>query len=412
MEQLKQKPMRPKYLATLITILLVACDNSNDDSTPVTNVICNEATGLVAPLPVCSSTTPCTRVASELNVSEITTPVDTPECDSSVWDERLSQNVLGFTRHACIRRPAGASSSSTRPLVLWFHPGGNGSADLAATETDLINKSNAFDLTDDPNRPGFILVSVQGRNLRFPTAAPRDGHHHDFYFRDTDSPSTNPDIANADQLIDNIVQEGIVDTDRIYVMGWSNGAFFSQLYAIARNVTPTADGNVIAAASVFSAASPFGDISWDPFNEEVYTDNPSCSISTLDSDVPILIVYRTSDAAVACDAQQAMCFDTEPGYTTDAWISQATQAGLNVNGILLGGLESNTPVPLDAIATACTDYSNICPIGNCSNNPFGDNCLSIVNHARWPDGVYNNGGASGIDREIEMLEFLRNNPLP
>ena len=107
-----------------------------------------------------------------------------------------------------------------------------------------------------------------------------------------------------------------------------------------------------------------------------------------------------------------MCFDTEPGYVTDDWLTQATQNGLNVNGMRLGGLESNTPVPLDAIAGACTNYSASCPLGNCSNNPFGDACLSIVNHARWPDGVYNNAAASGMDREIEMLEFLKVNPLP
>jgi len=334
-----------------------------------------------------------------------------PNCNLQVWDERFTQDVLGFTRHACIHRPSGASNLSQRPLVIWLHPGGAGSADLAETETGLVKKADTFDITGDPARPGFILAAVQGRNLRFPTAAPRDGQHHDFYYRDLDSPSTNPDIANVDALIDAIVNEGIVDTNRIYITGWSNGAFFSQLYAIARNTTPTSGGNRVAAAAVFATASPFGDVSWDPFNETINDGSSSCELSIPSSTVPIHIVYRSSDAAVACDAVQAACFSTEPGYTTDEWITQATLAGLQVTGIRLGGLESGSAVSLDVGAPSCTDYSGGCPVGDCSTSPLGDTCLSIVNHARWPDGVYNNIPIVGVDREIDMLQFLKNNPL-
>ncbi|MBU1169657.1 MAG: hypothetical protein KKD44_08855 [Proteobacteria bacterium] len=340
----------------------------------------------------------------------IETPTMTPNCDLALWDERLTQTILGFTRHACIHRPPGVSISSKRPLLLWFHPGGDGSADLAATETDLINKADSFDLTGDPDRPGFILVSVQGRNLRFPTAKPRDGRHHDFYYRDLNSPSKNPDIANVDALIDDLVQEGMVDTDRIYVSGWSNGAFFSQFYAIARNTTPTGGGNRVAAAAVFASASPFGDISWDPFKETTNDGSSSCNMTIPASTVPIQIIYRSSDGAVACDAVQAMCFSTEPGYTTDQWIAQATEVGLHITAVRLGGIESGSVASLDAIAPECTDYSGGCPIGDCDTAPFGDVCLSIVNHARWPDGVYNRP-PDGIDREIDMLQFLKNNPL-
>lgn len=392
-----------------VSLLLVSCGGSSSPQTP--DALCNTSTGLRAPLPACSSSTVCTRVASELNLAMIDTPTITPNCNLAVWDERLTQNILGFTRHACIHRPPGASSTSLRPLLLWFHPGGNGSADLAETETDLINKADAFNLTGDPARLGFTLVSVQGRNLRFPTAESRDGQHHDFYYRDLESPSTNPDIANVDALIDTIVQEGIVDTNRIYVGGWSNGGFFSQLYAIARNTTPTVGGNRVAAAAVFATANPFDDVSWDPFNEIMNDGSSSCGIATPSSTVPIYIVYRSSDAAVACDDLQATCFSTEPGYTTDQWITQATQAGLQVTGIRLGGLESGSPVALDAISANCTDYSGGCPTGGCDTAPLGDTCLSIVNHARWPDGAYNNFPFTGIDRENDMLQFLSNNSL-
>lgn len=340
----------------------------------------------------------------------INTPVSVPDCVPGSWDERFSQNIMGFTRYACIRRPPGASVASPRPLVLWFHPGGAGGADLAASETGLTDKADTFDLTGDSSRPGFILVSIQGRNLRFPTQAPRDGLHHDFYFRDLGVPSKNPDMANADALIDVLVQEGIVDTDRIFVTGWSNGGFFAQLYAIARHETPTTGGNRVAAAAVYSAASPFGDIRWDPFNEVLLSGGSSCEIPVPTSSAPILIVYRTSDAAVPCDDFQAGCFAAEPGYTVENWITEAKQAGLNVTGLLIRGLESGAGGPLDEETFQCTEFPGGCPVGNCTIAPPTDACLSLVNHQRWPDGVYNNFPFTGMDREVDMLEFLRNHP--
>lgn len=406
--------MRTALSLILLAGCLTACgggsSKKDDDSSAPPVALCQSATGLRAPLPACSPDTVCTRVASELAVASIDTSTIVPSCDVSVWDERLTRDVLGFTRHACIVRPAGTSAASPRPLLLWFHPGGAGSADLAATETDLVNKAKAFDLSGDPARPGFILVSVQGRNLRFPTAAPRDGQHHDFYYRDLNVPSSNPDIANVDSLIDELVAQGIVDLDRIYVSGWSNGGFFSQLYAIARHSTPTAGGNRVAAAAVFAAASPFGDVSWDPFNEVANDGSSSCETTLAASTVPIQVVYRASDAAVACDAVQAMCFSTEPGYTVDQWIPQASAFGIQLTGLPLGGLESGAAVAIDATAPGCTDYSGGCPVGDCGTVPFGDTCLSIVNHARWPDGVYNNPPV-GSDRELDMLGFLKTHPL-
>jgi poly(3-hydroxybutyrate) depolymerase len=318
--------------------------------------------------------------------------------------------VLGFTRHACIYRPSGASTTSKRPLILWFHPGGDGSADLAGSETGLLAKAESYDLTGDPTRPGFILVSVQGRNLRFPTAAPRDGQHHDFYYRDLRSPSSNPDIANTDTLIDTMVQEGMVDTSRIYVAGWSNGGFFGQLYAIARGATATAGGNRIAAAAVFAAADPFAGISYDPFNETSVSDGAACGLAAYPvSDTPILIVYRTADSGVACDAMQAACFAAEPGHTTTQWLTDASQAGLQVHGLLISGLE--TGAAFDLNATTCTDYSSACPTGDCTTVPLSHACLSLVNHLRWPDGAYNNP-PSGTDHEVDMLQFLAAHPRP
>ena len=404
-----------RYLAAaLTTVLLASCGGGGgggDEAPPDggTTSPCAAQTGLSSPLPACTPATPCTRVAPELDIVSITSPTDIPSC-ASPWSQHHTQNVLGFTRHACIYRPPGASALSRRPLILWFHPGGAGSADLAGSETGLLAKAASYDLTADVSRPGFILVSVQGRNLRFPTAAPRDGQHHDFYYRDLRSPSANPDIANADALIDALVAENLVDPNRIYVAGWSNGAFFSQLYAIARHDTATPGGSRVAAAAVFAAANPFAGISWDPFQETSAVDGDACGLTTYPvSDVPIFIVHRTADSAVACDAAQAECFATEPGYTTTQWLTDANLAGLSVQGLLVGGLEAGAA--LDADATACTDFGAACPVGDCSTAPLSDACLSLVNHLRWPDSVYNRP-PNGIDREVDMLEFLATHPRP
>ncbi len=318
---------------------------------------------------------------------------------------------MGASRHACLLRPANSSSSSQRPLVVWFHPGGAGSADTLDSETQLLVKSAAFDLTNDASRPGFTLLSIQGRNLRFPTLAPRDGHHHDFYYRELSSPSANPDVAAADAFIDAVVLEGIVDASRIYVMGWSNGAFFAQLYAIARHTTTTPEGNRVASASVFAAASPFDDVRWDVFdNEPLDVNDTSCKLADIPASlVPIQILYRTADAAVACNSVQAVCFKTEPGYNTEKWISDASNR-LQIRGLRIGGIESNIGVTQDTDALVCTDYSLVCPVVDCLQDAFGDGCLSLVNHLRWPDGIYGNS-SSTRDRETDMLLFLKNNSL-
>lgn len=402
-----------------VALALVGCGSGNSGGAgntpaptpPVASSSCNSSTGLREPLPECSPETPCTRVASELGVPMINTSEVIPACDSQSWDERLTLTVMGASRHACIIRPSQASSISRRPLVVWFHPGGAGSADTVELETQLLSKAPVFDLTNDVSNPGFILLSIQGRNLRFPTASPRDGHHHDFYHRDLNSPSANPDIANADAFIDAIVEEGIVNTDRIHVMGWSNGAFFAQLYAIARHTTTTPGGNRIASAAVFSAASPFDDVSWDVFDDEALDgDDTSCKLPDIPvSSVPVLMVYRTSDAAVACNSVQSSCFQTEPGYDTEQWISDASNR-IQIQGLRIGGIEPSAVVAQDTDAFMCSDFSLNCPVVNCQQDPNGDGCLSLINHLRWPDGIYGSA-SSGVDREIDMLQFLKDNSL-
>lgn len=254
--------------------------------------------------------------------------------------------------------------------------------------TSVRAKAERFDLSGDPARPGFALLSIQGRNLHYPTFNPRDGHHHDFYYRDLASPSTNPDLANLDRLIDDLTADGRIDPTRIYLMGWSNGGFFSQMAAIARHDRPTPGGHRVAAAAVFTAA--------DPFNNTSEEQSPSCRLDPYPtSTVPTLVVSRACDV-VACDQTQAdglrrQGFVTEPGHVVAPWIARLrTVVGdPNVNWRIVTGTGQLTE--------ACTAPAFCTP------------SIATLNHLRWPDGV---ADGSGIDHEAAMLEFLRDHPLP
>jgi hypothetical protein len=233
--------------------------------------------------------------------------------------------------------------------VVWFHGGGEGAATIE--QTLLLDRAVDTQLSGVAGRLGFHLLAVHGRRIFYPTAHDRHGeYHHDFYYRDLASPSTNPDVANADAWIDSMVASGTVDPKRIYIMGWSNGAFFGQLYSVARHDTATPGGARVAAASVFAAGDPFQDIARDPFSDQPWGHIPTCRLKTYPaSDVPILIVYRTCDAATACGPSDEACFGADPGYVISDWVSVAPSLGLTgVQGHLINGIEAGDGLDSDA----------------------------------------------------------------
>ncbi len=355
---------------------------------------CNPVTGLDRPLPNCAEAV-CDRPAAGLGVEVVTGATEVPLCRTSPgWGRPLFDDgpPLEFDgpgapiRYACLYEPPGTGPGSPRPLVVFLHGGGGGMADDVYDHTSLRSKAPDFDLSGDPARPGFILVSVQGRNLRYPTAAPRDGHHHDFYHRDLASPSSNPDIAFLDRLIDHLVAGGHVDPERIHIMGWSNGAFFAQMYGIARHGVATPGGNRVASVAVFSGA--------DPFNGIRQGESPSCRLDPYPgSHLPIFLISRSCDL-VACDAEQQAAWNLSlppnPGQVVTEWqAALALKVGdPDVEVVLVNGL--GEPVP------ACTPA------------PFCTLEIATINHLRWPDGV---DDGSGLDHEPVMLDFLRAHPL-
>jgi len=360
----------------------------DDDSGPAAE--CDPAIGAVEPLLACSASAPCTRLPSMDDRESVEVETEVPSCATSAEDRpgfddgpaAVRTDADGIDRHTCVFVPDGASSASPLPLLLFMH-GAYGSADDVYDATSLRSKAEGFDLSGDPARPGFVLLSVQGRNLHWPTADPRDGAHHDVFHRDLAAPSANPDVHNLDLLIDALVEQGAVDPERVYVAGWSNGGFFAQLYAIARHEQPTPGGNLVAAAAVFSAA--------DPFHEARAGQEPSCRLDPYPtSTVPIMVVSQACDL-VACDEAQAEDLEASgvpvaPGFVVETWMEDLAS--------LVGDHDASWRI-VDGFgqpAEACTGPALCGP------------AIATLGHVRWPDGI---ADGSGIDHEADMLAFLR-----
>ena len=396
-------PFRPIAATGVLAIfLLMGCSGSGGGSSqstppPPPPPPAPPATGLPSALAVCSTANPCTRPAPGLGGGPIVTPSFMPVCRTQEAGRPLRDDgppvhrvdETGVDRYACRYQPPETVPGARYPLVVFLHGGGTGTATSIYDFTSLRLKAESFALGDAASPTGFFLLSIQGRNLHYPTGGDRDGRHHDFYFRDLRSPSANSDIANLDLQIDTLVATGRIDPRRIYVIGWSNGGFFGQMYAIARHVTPTPGGNRVAAVVPYTAG--------DPFNNTNRNQVPSYQLDPYPtSTVPIFLVSRACDI-VACSAAQSQAFETmgfltEPGHIVETWALRDLPTKVrnpNVWWRIVGG--------------------NGLVAGGCSPSAICTPEIGLLNHLRWPDGV---ADGSGADHEGAMLEFLRAHPLP
>ena len=372
---------------------------------------CNSQTGLTVPVRPCSQDFPCVDLLSTYTargIYVISTQTDIPVCYTCEEDLFLSvtgcsyggrgnfddrgtgspqswTDADGTERYWCEFRPAGTSVSSKRPLLIYI-PGSGGSANDIYDRTLLRAKAVDYDnLSGESARTGFILVSVQGRNLHWPTEDPQDGSKFDSLHRDMD---TNRDVAFFDHLIDSIIDEGVADPDRIYLTGWSNGARFAAFYGLIRHENPTPGGNYVAAIAAYSGG--------DPFENITASQAPSCKLDPYPrSTLPFLLISRNCDAVACCQDQYdyftAQGWTMAPGNQVEEWVSTLTTdiGDTNVQWMTIG---------YDGTETAsCLATPSPCTTG-----------MALRNHFCWPDGVSDDGGN---DREEDMLEFLRNNPL-
>jgi predicted esterase len=370
---------------------------------------CNGTSGLTAPICTCGAAAPCSCETVEFcdrfcpDGGTMTSSLDLPACKTSTacggkhltfddgppltWDDGAQQRAY------CLYSPPAASATSQRPLVVFVHGAGGGAEDVYDA-TSLRAKAPAFDLVGGGTRTGFFLASDQGRNIPNPNgdlgAAPR----HDIYFRDLSTNSQNPDVRAIDHIIDSTASGGAVDPARIYLVGWSNGAFFSALYAVARYATPTPGGFRVAGAAVFAGG--------DPFQDPVASEEGACSASPVPrAATAIYLIHRTCDSAVGCDAAQQAQFSNPPGYDVTDWgKTLANEVGATVEDVVLSaeGLQVST----------CDDDFMLCT-----------NAAGLVNHVSWPDGLATEDSKLGNDWEGTsvfqtpgMLGFLAAHPHP
>lgn len=356
---------------------------------------CDPGVGLRDPVSACSAAAPCTALLPtyarlDPPVDRIDTESDEPTCATGelgtrtghpVYDDGPARSFVapgGVTRYWCEARPPGAGASNPRPLVIYV-PGSGGHGGSVYDTSLLRDKQPTFDLSDKPAAPGYVLASIQPRNLHWPTSDPQEGTKSDSQYRDLGSPSMNPDIAFLDHIIDSLVTEGVVDPLRIYVMGWSNGARFALFYGIARHETATPGGYRVAAVANFSGGDPFAPTTFA---------EPDCQAAPYPtSSIPYYLVSRACDA-IACNEAQDL--GIVPGNVVEPWVSILRDViGADVTWQILhdDGTERDTC----AIASLCGPTRQ------------------LLNHFYWPDGLMD---GSGLDHEPTMLGFLRGHPLP
>lgn len=260
------------------------------------------------------------------------------------------------TRTACLLTPPNASATSKLPLMVFLQ----GSL-FPATPQLYLNQWNfeyrSADLSGDPARPGFILLMPIGRNTHHFYPYPDDyALGFDNWYRNLDrgSPDLNVDVAAIDQFISQVQSRGIVDDNRLYLTGWSNGGAMAELYALN---TPS-----IAAAAVYSAPAPFSD--WhDPCYQSPFITTPT----------PIMDVHNACDIIGTCQTSSAF-------HTT------------------LGSLFPQVPqsvVILDNARNQTSECSAACASDTIAGDPFGN-----LNHVIWPNKW-----------DAEMFKWLREHPL-
>jgi predicted esterase len=360
-----------------------ASDAGTTSTKCASGAMCDGKTGTCTEPRVCGPSGPCLDggVVNGAHVASITTPIAYPSCQQGDALRKWSDAVNGQPRAACVFTPVGASAASTRPLVIYLHGSGSSAASVY-TVTSLRAKAATYDLTGDPKRPGFHLVADQGRNEEAAPNGGGAGQGHDWYYRDLSTNTTGSDLRNIDRLIDELALTGAIDTKRIYIIGYSNGAFSGMLYTLARYATPTPGGNFIAASAIYGGSSPLAEPQAGLVDCR-YNPLPTAAVS-------MLMVQRACDWE-PCDATQRATMGRPPGYSLADWlVTLRTQIGAH-----------------DATSILLDDTGHVA--GACDNGATCTIARGQTNHGHWPNGVHD---GSGIDYEPTMLDYLKAHPHP
>ncbi len=298
----------------------------------------------------------------------------------------------GTQRQACVYEPAAASADHRLPLVIYLHPSLVG-VDLTLAVANIRSQLETADLSDDPQRPGFILMAPYGRVTTryypFPDAGGTPGWDNwyrqlqpDVAARTVNGQSypENVDAATIDHYLQEVLATGKVDEQRIYMMGWSNGSAMGVLYSLNRPM--------IAAAAVYSAPDPMAAFN-DPCPQLPVVGAPKddTELQLLNPSVPIYHVHNSCDIAGLCPNALRLK-------------DRLSAAGVPVEGRIIEGISKQ---PVDQCLDVCGTnpngvFANIAqPSGYLLDLP--GYALGTANHLFWPRGWTD-----------EMFGFLREHP--
>ena len=265
-------------------------------------------------------------------------------------------------------------------MVVFLHPSLT-TADSTETVTDWLEFIETADVSGDASRPGFILLAPEGRDTAHFYPAPDNvGPGWDNWYRQFNPAGDvkaggelyrgNVDAAAIDHFISEVNGSGIVDRNRMYVSGWSNGAAMGYLYGLSR---PS-----IAAIGVYSAPDPFRAFN-DPCPQNPVLRNPDSGtqLKIYNRGVPTLHIHNDCDIAGICPNGEYLK-------------SQLAAIGIGVEDTIINA----ATLQVASCMTACgTD-----PDGD-PNNPLAIS-IGAANHVRWP-----------ADWLPTMLGFFRDHPL-
>ncbi len=288
----------------------------------------------------------------------------------------------GTDRYACLYEPVSAKAARRLPLLVYLHPSLFGA--WTVTRTNLLELQNTSSLGGDPNRTGFIVLAPQGRRTTHYYPWPdKRGMGWDNWYRQL-SPAggvkidetvypENADAATIDHFIAQAARTGKVDTRRIYVTGWSNGAAMGLLYALNR---PD-----VAAVAIYSGPDPFGAFD-DPCRQAPVSGAPASNaeVRIFNPRVPAMQVHNSCDIVGTCPNAEKM-------------VAELRAAGINVDDVIVDSLGRR----VDACAARCGADPNggLDPL----YNPLSW-LLGLHRHQRWP-----------AQWTPAMLEFLRGHRL-
>jgi predicted esterase len=284
----------------------------------------------------------------------------------------------GTPRFACLYPPSAPVSGVHYPMIVWLHPS-LANADSVKL-TPLFDDRNTVNVSGG-NTTGFIILAPQGRNTQhFYPFPDNQATGWDNWYRQL-SPNgdvtvngtvfnENVDAATIDHFIQQEVATGMVDTNRIYLVGWSNGASMSFLYGANR-------GN-IAATAVYSAPDPFGALE-DSCQQAPVSGVPAenTHVRLFASGIPTFQVHNACDIAGICPNSRRIG-------------PQLAAAG--------GSIEQEVIIDGGQVVNSCDAI--------CGTNPNGDpnnavaNTVGASNHATWP-----------VAQTPQMLQFLQQHPL-